>query len=58
MAETGGYRFWNGFSVKTDFDATDFFITNLDIKEDFIGDKGSLCRENDIGEEKECEREN
>ena len=39
------------------FDATDGFVANFDVEEHFVGDERAFSRKNDIGKEKECEKQ-
>ena len=52
----GVYSFRDGLPVKTDFNSTNFLVTNFNVKEDFVRDKRSFSRENDICEEKDSKK--
>jgi hypothetical protein len=49
----GTYCFWNGLPVEADFNPTNFLVTNFNVKEDFVRNKRSFSRKNDICEEKD-----
>jgi len=48
----GVYSYRDGLAVETDFNSTNFLVTNFNVEEDFVRDKRSFSRENDICEEK------
>jgi hypothetical protein len=47
------YSLGNSLPVQTHFNATDFLITNLNIKVDFICDKRTLRRKSELSEKEQ-----
>ena len=54
--KTEPYGLRDGFAVKSNYDTTNLFVTNLDIEEDFVGDQRTFRCKNGINKEKEREK--
>jgi hypothetical protein len=53
----GRYGFRDCFAIEAYFDATDGFVANFNVEEHFVGDERTFSRKNDIGKEKEREKQ-